>query len=156
YVARLDPLTGKVDQYSAGLTPGTTVGQFAVGPDKNIWFTDTQHRGIVRVTPAGKITEYRPSSDVLAVGLAPGPDGNLWFTEGPESTKIGTITMDGVVREYPLPPGAAGGIGAVQGSDGNVWIALNATGGIARITPNAPCVVPKLIGKRLAAAKALL
>ena len=156
YVARLDPGTGMIDKYSAGLLPASTVGQFTVGPDKNVWFTETNHGMIARVRPGGEITEFPLPHGVVAVGLAPGPDGNLWFTEGPESTKIGRMTLTGHVTEFPLPPGAAGGINAVRGADHKVWIALNATGQIGRITPNAACVVPNLVGKGLAKAKALL
>ncbi len=156
YIARLDPGTGSVDKYSAGLTPASTIGQFTVGPDKNVWFTETNHGVVARITPGGQITEFHLPHGVVADGLAPGPDGNLWFTEGGESTKIGRMTLTGQVTQFPLPPGSAGGIGAVRGADHKVWIALNATGAIARITPNAPCVVPHLVGKRLATANSLL
>jgi streptogramin lyase len=65
-------------------------------------------------------------------GIALGPDGNMWFTEATVG-KIGTITPDGVVSEYPLPP-ASDPQSIVAGPDGNLWFTEEGTDQIGRIT----------------------
>ncbi len=68
--------------------------------------------------PAQTISEFpvtTPGSD--PGGITVGPDGNLWFTEFFVG-KIGRITTDGTVTEFP----AAGNPQfVVVGSDGNLW-----------------------------------
>ncbi|MGO9948805.1 MAG: hypothetical protein ACLPWG_18375, partial [Steroidobacteraceae bacterium] len=46
-------------------------------------------------------------------GITAGPDGNVWFTET-GTDKIGRITTNGVISEFPLSP-ASGPIGIVLG-----------------------------------------
>jgi hypothetical protein len=69
------------------------------------------------------ITEYQiptPSSNT-ADNIIIGPDGNLWFPEH-DVNKIGRITPNGTITEFPVP----GSSGALQdiaaGSDGNLWL----------------------------------
>ena len=78
------------------------------------------------------ITPYRCSS--YPRSIAAGPDGNLWFTEEC-GNKIGKITPDGVITEFPRPNDPsqlipydclASGIGKglhsiTVGGDGNLW-----------------------------------
>lgn len=50
---------------------------------------------------AGTVTEYSiPTPISEPVGIANGPDGNLWFTES-YGNKIGKITTEGQIKEYP-------------------------------------------------------
>jgi hypothetical protein len=46
------------------------------------------------------LTEYRLPNGGWPGAIVAGPDGALWFTYG---NKIGRITTDGVITEYPLP-----------------------------------------------------
>ena len=53
------------------------------GPDGNVWFVDGTAIG--RITPAGTINTFSPSTDgSFAInawnGITLGPDGNLWAT----------------------------------------------------------------------------
>jgi len=49
------------------------------------------------------ITEFPiPSVPGSPLGIAEGPDGNMWFTEQLPN-KIGRITPDGRITEYPIP-----------------------------------------------------
>src|SRR5205807_545031 len=72
-----------------------------VGPDGNLWFTETSTDKIGRITPGGVVTEF--SSGITADSgpyyITAGPDGNLWFTEF-FGNKIGKITTTGTVTEY--------------------------------------------------------
>ncbi len=55
--------------------------------------------------------------------IVDGPDGNLWFTE--MSGKVGRITPQGQVAEFPLPTPVGGSLptiaGLAAGSDGAMW-----------------------------------
>jgi streptogramin lyase len=65
-----------------------------VGGDGNLWFTDFHTIG--RITPAGRITEFRAgiTGKGMLWEIAAGPDGNLWFTE-PEDDRIGRVDLRG-------------------------------------------------------------
>ncbi|MEJ1229765.1 MAG: hypothetical protein WDM88_02610 [Galbitalea sp.] len=61
-----------------------------------------------------------------------GGDGNLWFTEW-DSDAIGTITLAGVLTEYPTSDNTAY---LTLGSDGNVWFTGHHLGDpLASVTP---------------------
>jgi hypothetical protein len=55
-------------------------GFLTVGPDRNLWFT--QSNAIGRITPSGAVTDFPlPAPSDVSGGLTVGPDGNLWFTD---------------------------------------------------------------------------
>src|SRR5438067_13782122 len=50
----------------------------------------------------GTITEYSiPTANSFPDGIVAGPDGNIWFAER-IAGKIGRITTDGSLTEFPL------------------------------------------------------
>ncbi len=61
-----------------------------------------------------------------------GPDHNLWFTEN-GGLKIGTITPQGVITEYPIA-GAQALCGITAGPDGNLWFTDEFAGTIGHIS----------------------
>jgi streptogramin lyase len=80
-----------------------------------------------------------PTPMSMPMTIAPGPDGNLWFTEEC-GNKVGRITPDGAISEYPLPGSplqfipydcikdnngsdGRGLHGIAQGQDDKLWIA---------------------------------
>jgi streptogramin lyase len=65
--------------------------------------------------------------------IVAGLDGNLWFTEF-DGDRIGRITPDGDITEYPLREGSEP-IGITRGPDGNLWFTESGTDRIGRITP---------------------
>lgn len=113
-----------------------------MGPDGNVWFTETPAtnsagvpifngtENIGRMTPAGGFTQFAVPSRFAGTGdrntsigsyLVVGSDGNIWFTE--ESVaKIGRITPAGTITEFLLPAGASTLFGITAGPDGNLWI----------------------------------
>jgi virginiamycin B lyase len=117
-----------MSEFSANVS-GLPLG-IAVGPDGNIWFTESSSDQIGRMTPAGVITEFQvptpvppDSSGTPGIGpneIAAGPDGNLWFTET-SSNKIGRISLSGKISEYALPAGSSNPYAITTGSDGNLW-----------------------------------
>lgn len=115
------------------------------GSDGNLWFTidRTGMRGtylgevlapvigsIARITTDGIITEFPlPGStykyvdnsvDSVSFAITAGSDGNLWFTEA-EANKIGKITPQGVITEYPLSDKEMQPRSITAGPDGNIW-----------------------------------
>src|SRR3954466_14477917 len=45
--------------YTQGVTPGAGPADIALGPDGNLWFTESNAPGrIGRITPAGQVTEF--------------------------------------------------------------------------------------------------
>jgi streptogramin lyase len=74
------------------------------------------------------ITEFRiPSSGSFPFEITPGP-GGMWFTET-GANRIGLITLDGRVSEFPVNRPANG---IVAGPDGNLW--FTSQGFLSRMT----------------------
>ena len=109
------------------------------GPDGNLWFTDSNHNSVDRVTLDGTVTAYPVlGSNVLPSEITSGPDGSLWFLEmngqgTPPVTYVGRMTTSGVATEYPTNGGFFAGIAA--GPDGDVWFNEADTFSVAKISP---------------------
>src|SRR5260370_38884686 len=71
-----------------------------------------------------------PTTDSVPTGITAGPDGALWFSED-LNNKIGRITTDGVITEFPNAGTDLSGI--TSGPDGALWFTDN-FGKIGRIT----------------------
>jgi virginiamycin B lyase len=102
------------------------------GPDGNVWFTEANAIG--KITPAGSVTLF-PYSGSAASSITRGADGNLYFTE--YDGKIGKITQQGVITEYPLAADETP-FAVTLGPDDNVWYATSSDathGSIGKITP---------------------
>jgi len=116
----------------SGFPAGAYITDVTTGPDGALWYTDSGTNRIGRLTLDGKITEFgmgiSPKSNLFSI--APGPDGALWFTEW--AGRIGRITTQGIVTEYPLSP-ASHAYDIVSGPDGAVWFTQWHPGGIGRV-----------------------
>jgi streptogramin lyase len=82
-------------------------------------------------TPVGAFSEFALPSGSRAGYITAGPDGNVWFTE---ANKIGRITPNGTISEFPLPETGNSPCGITAGPDGNVWF-TDLHNKIGRITP---------------------
>lgn len=83
----------------------------------------------------GKFTSYNiptPNSEPRDITL--GPDGNYWFTEYFVG-KIGRITPNGTITEYPIPYGDMPG-NITAGPDDNLWFTDWSRNSLGQITPN--------------------
>ena len=116
------------------------------GPDGNLWYTGYPYPNkggyaITRMTPVGSFTQYGISERPLAIAL--GPNNTLWFTEYDGTGQgldalVGSITMQGTVKEYSLGYNNVDVSAIVEGPDGNMWLTLasNSVSAIAKVTPS--------------------
>jgi virginiamycin B lyase len=139
-IGRITP-AGVITEFSPP-TPDCGPRAVATGADGNIWFSEFKADRIARITPKGTITEFplpRPNSGPGDITM--GTDGALWFVElsggidgvRTDGNRVGRITYEGKVTEYPLPAGAASPINIAVGPDRNLWYTRGAT--LGRVTP---------------------
>src|SRR5262249_55025640 len=79
-------------------------------------------------------------------GMAAGPDGSVWYTI--DAGRIGHITTDGTVTEFPIPAEGSYPKGIARGSDGNIWFVQQNTSLIGRIKPDGTITEFSLPGGR--------
>jgi len=102
------------------------------GPDGNVWFTETLHARIGRLTPAGAFTEFElPDEQDYLGSIASGPDGNLWFTV--YADKIGRMTPAGDIAEFPVS-GNSRPHAILEAPDGHLWFTQSNWNGVGRIS----------------------
>ena len=108
-------------------TAATFPSSITNGPDGNVWFGEQNGHKIGKVTPAGVVTEYTPTTTASIGGLTSGPDGNVWFTE----LNVGKVGKINPIT-YALTEYAGGNTpsGITTGYDGDLWFAdFNPAGG---------------------------
>lgn len=111
------------------LPAGEAGRPIAAGPDGALWFFVSDH-GLhaAKMTTSGQTQSFPMPAGAMPNALAPGPDGNVWYAG---DGRIGRVTSDGQVTEFPVPALHATGI--VAGPDGALWVA---GGSLAvRVTP---------------------
>lgn len=104
-------------------TPDSSPIDIVTGPDGNLWFTEFAGN-IGRITPSGKVTEFRVPGAPHLFGITAGPDGNLWFIAnccGDPNGMIGRITPGGRVRLFGVRRGTSPSVGITTGPDGRLW-----------------------------------
>jgi streptogramin lyase len=138
-IGRINPATGVVTEFSAGLTQNAAPSGIALARDGSIWFTEQNADRIGRITPAtGAIQEFAagitPGSGPAAITL--GPDDKLWFTEG-DGARIGRIDpATGAITEFAS--GITAGSrpsGIAADGNGKLWFTETAAERIGRIDP---------------------
>jgi streptogramin lyase len=137
-----------VTSYTQGLTPGANMADIALGPDGNLWFTESASPGrIGRVTPTGQVTEFTAglTANSQPTGITAGPDGAMWFTER-AGGRIGRITAGGSITEFALPAGSQP-VGIVSGPGGDLWYA-DRSGRIGRMTTAGAVTTHLVLGGR--------
>src|SRR5580692_1317308 len=111
-------------------TPNSQPRAIALGSDGNIWFGMFAAGKVGRITPKGVITEFAPPRPNSGPGdITMGPDGALWFVElsggmdgvHTDGNRVGRISYEGKVTEYPMPAASASPINIAVGPDRNLW-----------------------------------
>src|SRR5487761_1828153 len=105
----------------------------ALGPDGNVWFSETEIGKIGRITPTGHITEF---GDGISFGARPLSivvrDGALWFSEA-AGNRIGRICVDGKVTEFPIPSPDSQPRAMAAHPDGSIWFVETSTNALGRL-----------------------
>jgi streptogramin lyase len=134
-IGRISPT--RLNEFSAGLSPGARPSHMAATPDRWIWFTEPGVNKVGRIDH--NTTEIFEFSTGITPGAGPdaitaGPDGNAWFTEtlGGHIGRVNSAT--GEITEFPVlaPPASATGIAA--GPDGALWFTQPSLDRIVRMT----------------------
>ncbi len=134
-VATIDRMTpaGEVTQFELP-GPGSFPTRLALGPEGNVWFTETQEDKVGRITPAGAIQMFQLPSGARPHEIVLGADGNLWVTKESDPGALARIDPRGQYTEFPLEQGVYAGALAA-GPDGRLWFA-SGPGAITRMTPS--------------------
>ena len=144
--------TGSYTSYpvpaSASSVPG--LDAITLGPNGNLWFTETAVNRIGEITPKAvdpTIHEFAlPAADRLAAGvgssitsadtIAAGPGNDIWFTEQ-GSNAIGVMSTSGtLLSKFTVPNSNLNPTpqGITEGPDQTMWFTENATNEVASIT----------------------
>ncbi len=107
----------------------------AVGPDRNIWFTEVSTGKIGRLDPAsGKVVEYDlPTADSQPQGIVAGPAGALWGTEV-NGNRVFRISLTGRAVEFPIPTPRSQPASIAPGRGGVLWVAEYEAGKLLRVS----------------------
>ena len=139
-------MEGKMTEFAIP-TAESNPGLLTSGPDGAIWFVERDGNRIGRLTVEGQFTEFAIPSGGEQVqtasgktittstpqGIVQGPDKALWFTEQ-SGNKIGRITTDGTITEYPLPTADSGPLSILLGGDNQLWFTERAGNRIGSIS----------------------
>lgn len=139
--------SGAITEFTVPTHASAPTG-IAAGADGNVWFTEKVGNRIARISTAGTFAEF-PSLDP---GSAPayitnGPDGRIWFSDKPHR-RLGAITAVGTLTSYPIDipppiignPNNAGPEALIAGPDGNLWVIVQQTHQIWRVSPSGAIV----------------
>jgi streptogramin lyase len=131
-IERLDPATGGVRRFT--LRPRCHATALQPAPDGTLWFAEKcgsyVSRGpstptkasIGRIEPSGTIIRRPIIAADYPAALAIGPNGTIWFgatRRYDQPNRVGLLTKDGEVAEFPVPDGMPSSIAV--GPDGHLW-----------------------------------
>jgi streptogramin lyase len=107
-----------------------------VGPDGNLWFTESGASKIAEINPTTHAVSEFPTPTNSSLGpIVAGPDGNLWFVETGAS-QIGMIDpTTHAIAEFPTPTPNSLPEGIAADPYGNLWFTEHNSSNIAEINP---------------------
>lgn len=116
---------------------GASFGGITLGPDKNLWFTESARSAIGEINPTThSISEFPLGQPGTPVAITSGPDGNLWFTvsNGFPRAAIGEINpATHTINEFQTDGGPL--VSITTGPDGLLWFTAEASNAIGVINP---------------------
>ncbi|MBV8637280.1 MAG: hypothetical protein JO322_04290 [Candidatus Eremiobacteraeota bacterium] len=107
YITRV-PDIGPMKSFPIALN--SDVHGMAVDRTGYLWFCDTGHNKIGRMSPAGSYVEHTLPPSASPTRITLGSDGALWFIEPPRNA-LGRMTATGHFTEYALPSGGGSPVG---------------------------------------------
>lgn len=144
-IARLDPATGRIDEYPVPWSPRQLTGPVTQLPcsattatDGNVYFTNGLNNQIGKLDPRttqislfdapNPLGNLYPFNDITT-----GPDNAVWFSQS-TGNAIGRFDLAShKFTDYPVPTPATLPIGIFAASDGGVWFGEPAAGKVGRI-----------------------
>lgn len=134
---------GVVDEFFAGMSAGTQLGDITAGPDGALWFTEVDGRRIGRITTAGIISERPATATGTPDDIIAGPDGNLWFTvHAANGSWLARMTPSGDVREFKAGVTTGSDFRDIAtGPDGTIWLSVANGRRIVRVTLDPPSAI---------------
>ncbi|MGB2758047.1 MAG: hypothetical protein WBD02_10365, partial [Acidimicrobiia bacterium] len=112
------------------------LGDAAVGPDGNVYFTDENGNLLWKVEADGTATSYSFGTALVSGprGITAGPDGRMWIaTHAPDTITafdIGASTF----APYAIPDPNTDPQDVIVGLDGNLWFTGRTSGTIGSVT----------------------
>ena len=145
-LVQINPATGAMKEFQLeNATDGP--GNIAVGPDGNLWFTESDGIGMLNLKTFA--TSVYSTDGIRPYTIAKGPDGALWFTGSTfEIGRIDATTHS--ISEYSDPTSGAYPGSITAGPDGNMWFTESeyGTGQVGLINPTThvftevPIIIP--------------
>ena len=119
-VGRYVASTGDIAQFPA--TSEYIIMFMTVGPDGNVWFTNSPYGVLGKVTPSGVVTRYTVTDS--PAGILTAPDGDLWY--GGYGVMV-RIDGEETYTEFTVPKiNGQGSVHALTiGGDGRFWYTFN-------------------------------
>jgi virginiamycin B lyase len=116
-------------------TAGSQPYILIIGPDRQLWFTESGASRIGRLDLAnGSMREFIvPTAHSQPVGITAGGDGRLWFAED-GTNRIGRLSLNGTFREFDCPTPMAAPDGLYTDAHGDVWFAERLADRLAHIS----------------------
>src|SRR5262249_47725994 len=144
-IARMNPDGALLDEFpltgTGDFTPRGLEG-ITLGPDGNIWFTESGPNRIGRLIPPfspggnAQISEFQLPSDISHGGfprrITSGPDGNLWFTLWNPPAAGRMSTRGELLNEFPFSGGSAPADIKTM-PDRNMWVTLENAAQLVRV-----------------------
>ena len=124
-------------------------GNIAVGPDGNLWFTESYGVGMFNLKTFA--TSVYSTDGISPYSIAKGPDGALWFTDNSgDIDRIDPTTHQ--ISVFPDPNSGAYPESITAGPDGNMWFNESeyGTGQVGLINPTThvfteiPIIIPRV------------
>lgn len=128
-IDRIDTRTGAVLVHPVPTPESGPVGMVR-GPDGALWFVERTTGKLGRLSPRGRFVEWTLPAGAFPNRIIVGPDHRIWFTEL-GTNQLGRIGSNWRLMQSPLPGGA---VGITRSPDGSVYVALNSTGQLARLS----------------------
>jgi virginiamycin B lyase len=140
-IGRLDPRTGHIREYHAGITPGSKPVGITVDRDGTVWFTSLKLAGLGRLDPrTGRVTDHRvgaPAIDGIPFAVVTGPDHRIWYAQQGGTHVVAFDPRIGTYRSIQLTGDARASTGLVVGPDGAIWFDQTCVpGALGRIDPS--------------------
>jgi hypothetical protein len=135
-IAYFTPATNML--YEFPLFPGEWVDSIAVGPDRDVWFTEHTAgvRAIWKISGDGTITEYPSPPDFDASVLVGSRENSELYIAGVNDlsnrVEIVEVTRDGSVHEYTDSSESSTYVGGITVDHrNNIWVLIPGQGGIS-------------------------